>query len=532
MTDERLTSPLRKRAAAQPRAPAVEFEGRTWSYGVLLDAIEEAKRALGELGVRAGDRVLIVNENAPEVLAFLFAAGELDAWPVPVNARLTGIEIDRIAGHCQPRRIIYASGSSRAAAEHAAAAAATGLHRPLLGTFSVSPEDPLAEPEPVPPATADRIAVMFYTSGTTGIPKGVMVSHRNIRAQGDAMVSLRGFVPGDRAYCMLPLSYIGGFAILLVPALFAGACVVLEQRFTPQRIARQLAEGRVSAILGAPAFYEKLYAWVSNGGRLRAPRLRLALCGTSPLNRARKRAIEGMLGVPLHNSYGLTETTCGVCQTLLGLPREDDSVGQPVQGIELRIVDPEGRNVDEGVVGEIIVRGAKVFPGYYRDPEETWKVLSSDGWFATGDLGYRAPSDAAYPGDIYLSGRKKEVIKRLGYLVHPVEVEMVLREHTGVVQCAVVGRSAGPDEDIVAFVQPVPDAKLSTSDLARFLAERLTPYKRPRRIVLVDLLPLLNSGKVDKAALKDMAAKDGSAATWAFEASGEATRVAIARRRG
>ncbi len=531
MTDDRLTSPLRKRAADRPRSPAVEFEGRTWSYGIFLDAIGEARRALQDLGFGPGDRLLIVNENAPEVLALLFAAGELDVWPVPVNARLTAAEIARIADHCRPRRILYTSGSSRAAAGHAAAAGAAGLRRPLLGALGVSAENPRAEPEPVSAATADRVAMMFYTSGTSGVPKGVMLSHRNIRAQGEAMVPLRGFTPEDRAHCVFPLSYIAGFSTLLVPALYAGASVVLEQRFTPQRLVQQLAERRVTAIVGASAFYEKLIAWEKSGGKLRTPQLRLALCGTAPINRARKRAIEDVLGVPLHNTYGLTETTSGVCQTRLGAPRKDDSVGQPVPGIELRIVDSNGREVADGEIGEIVVRGQKIFQGYYRDPEETRKVLAPDGWFATGDLGYRAACDAAYPGDVYLSGRKKEVIKRLGYLVHPAEVETALREHPGVIQCAVVGRSAGSDEDIVAFVQPVPDARLSTSDLSRFLAERLTPYKRPRRIVFVDPLPLLASGKVDKLALKEMASKDPAPAPRAYEGTAEFARISMARHR-
>jgi len=206
-------------------------------------------------------------------------------------------------------------------------------------------------------------------------------------------------------------------------------------------------------------------------------------------------------------------------------------VGQPVPCIELRIVDSNGREVADGEIGEIVVRGQKIFLGYYRDPEETRRVLSPDGWFATGDLGYRAGRDAAYPGDIYLSGRKKEMIKRLGYLVHPAEVEKVLREHPGVLQCAVVGRSAGSDEDIVAFVQPVPDARLSTGDLWRFLAERLTPYKRPRLIVFVDPLPSLASGKVDKLALKEMAAKDPAPAPRAYEGTAEFARISMARHR-
>jgi acyl-CoA synthetase (AMP-forming)/AMP-acid ligase II len=216
-----------------------------------------------------------------------------------------------------------------------------------------------------------------------------------------------------------------------------------------------------------------------------ASRLRFAYAGGSPLDPGLKRGVERLLGVPLHNGYGLTEAAPTVSQTRLDAPRNDTSVGLAIPGVEVRLDGPDGR---------LFVRGPNVMQGYYRDPDGTRAVLSEDGWLDTGDLARQDPD-----GALFIAGRSKELIIRSGFKVYPLEVETVLNAHPAVTQSAVVGRAlADGNEEVVAFVQPSAGNAPTPAALDDWAAARLAPYKRPARIVLMDSLPAAPSGKVLK----------------------------------
>ena len=495
-------------AALFGEAPALVEDARTLDYRRLAAAVSDTAALLGRLGVRRGDRVLVVNENCAAALVLALAANRCDAWPVLVNARLAAREIDAIREHCRPRRAFFTVEVSADAQAHATRSAAEPLVRAELGAgalaglgaVAVAPCDEAAAPEPVPDDPAAAVGTLIYTSGTTGAPKGVMLSHANLLFAARSGATLRRVGPGDRVYGALPISHVFGLASVALSSLLAGAAMHLVPRFTAEGFAAALAEEGVSVVPGVPAMYARLLDHARRSGRtIAAPRARFLYAGDAPLDPQLKADVEREFRQPLHNGYGLTETSPSVSSTRIDAPRSDLSIGPPVPGIEVRIV-AAGVPVPAGEVGELHVRGPNIMLGYYRAPELTAAAVDRDGWFNTGDL---ARADAA--GNLFIAGRSKELIIRSGFNVYPVEVEGVLTQHPGVRQCAVVGRSVPGNEEVVAFVELGEGATTTVAELAAFAAERLAPYKQPAEIVVLDALPASSTGKVLKSALAERA---------------------------
>lgn len=494
----------RLHAARTPDAPALTELGRTLSYRALAGAVDRLAGLLRERGVRRGDRVLLVSENCAAQVAAIFAATSLDAWIVNVNARLSAPELEVIRAHSGARMAIYTTAVSPDARAHAAQAGAHAHEDGLLGEFMIGPCDEAALPEP---AGAEAVAALVYTTGTTGQPKGVMLSHRNLLYVAAVSSRLRGLAPQDRAWGVLPVSHVYGLTSVMLGTLYAGACLQLAPRFTPEGMLAAIRDdddcGGLTIVQGVPAMYARLLEHLGGAAgpkpALRS-RLRFAYAGGSPLDPALKVQVEAALGVPLHNGYGLTEAAPTVSQTRLTAPRADTSVGYPIPGVEVRIVDRDGEDAGSEA-GELWVRGPNVMQGYYRAPDLTAQALRPGGWLNTGDLARRDPD-----GALFIVGRTRELIIRSGFNVFPLEVETVLNAHPAVTQSAVVGRAiAGGEEEVVAFVQPAPRARVTPDELRAWAAARLAPYKRPGRIVLMDSLPAAATGKVLKHVLKTMA---------------------------
>jgi acyl-CoA synthetase (AMP-forming)/AMP-acid ligase II len=330
-----------------------------------------------------------------------------------------------------------------------------------------------------------------------------MLSHRNLLFAAMTGAGLRRLAPGDRVYAALPVSHVFGLASVSMSALLAGAALHLVPRFTPEGLAAALAHEGISVVPGVPAMYARLLDHLRRTGRaVLAPRVRFLYAGGAPLDAQLKADVEALFGQPLHNGYGLTETSPTVSQTRLDAPRADLSIGPPVPGIEIRIVDGEGRAVGHGATGELHVRGPNVMLGYYRAPELTAAALGADGWLRTGDL---ARADEA--GNLFIAGRSKELIIRSGFNVYPIEVEGVLNQHPAVSQSAVVGRAVAGDEEVVAFVELRAGAAATAEELRAFAAERLAPYKRPGEVVVLAALPATSTGKVLKSRLRELAEK-------------------------
>jgi acyl-CoA synthetase (AMP-forming)/AMP-acid ligase II len=491
----------------QPDAPALLQSGTVMSFGQLDAAASEAARRLTQLGLRARDRLLLVAENSIPVVVLALACSRLDAWLVPVNARLSQREIDTFVEHSGARLVVFTSAVSPEAEAHAQRLGAAEVDWPGCGRFNLTSANIAVAPEPTI-ADGEQVAALIYTSGTSGAPKAVMLTHRNLLFIAENGRCMRRQTPADRVYAVLPLSHIYGLATMALSALHAGASLVLAPRFEPAAVAAALETGRVTILHGVPAMYAKLLEWGRRpGNRLCAPALRIAQGGGAPLDQSFKDDFEAAVGITLHNGYGMTEASPSIAQTRLDAPRRDCSVGPPIPGIGIRIVK-DGADVAPGEVGELHVRGPGVMKGYYKAPELTREAVDAEGWLNTGDLA-RQEQEEGGDGALFIVGRSKELIIRSGFNVYPIEVEQAINSHPDVVHCAVVGRDVPGNEEVVAYVELVPGRSLAPQALAAWLHERLSPYKIPSHIELLEHLPATATGKILKNQLRQMAAGAG-----------------------
>jgi long-chain acyl-CoA synthetase len=483
---------------SHPAHIALTDADRTITYRDLGGTVDAVADRLSQAGVRAGDRVLLVAENCVALAVCILAISQIEAWSATVNARLSDREIDNFLSHSGARLAIYFSAASPQARQHGIARGAKAEAWSGIGELLVGSLNNETAAEPVENDPARQVAAMVYTSGTTGAPKAVMLTHANLIFIGNNNRMLRRLAPGDVIYGVLPLSHVYGLSALLVAALMSGSALHLVPRFQAKDLARALAEDGITVLHGAPAMYAKLLELAANGTALKAPHLRVAQSGGAPLTSSVKDGFEKTFGVVLQNGYGMTEASPSICQTRLDAPRRDCSVGSAIPGIEVRL---EGADDNPAGVGEIRVRGPNVMKGYYRAPELTSETITPDGWLRTGDLARAQPD-----GAVFIVGRSKELIIRSGFNVYPVEIEQVLNTYPNVVQSAVVGRDVADNEEVVAFVEASQGATIDLDSLYDYLKSRLSPYKTPSEIVILDHLPAAATGKILKKELQQLAA--------------------------
>jgi long-chain acyl-CoA synthetase len=458
---ETVTSLLAESAAAHGARTALVGGDERVTYAELEARAEAAAGALAAQGVRRGDRVGIRLPNSPAWVAAYYGILRLGAVAVPLNVLLRDREVaERVAD--------------------AGAKVVVDRELPRRG-----PAPPAAE------ADAGEVAVLLYTSGTTGRPKGAELTHHGLATVARTLGGLLGVGPEDVVLGAAPLAHVFGMSAALNMTLAAGASVALMERFEPAPALELVERERVSVFLGVPTMCLGLLAAPRAGGDM--PRIRVAHCGGAPLPAATLAEFADRFECTVLEGYGLTETAGTVTTHRAGRPVKPGTVGEPIPGLELRL-DGDG---------EVLVRGAGVMRGYWRNASETAAALSADGWLATGDIG-----SVDEDGYLTLVDRKKDVILRGGYSVYPREVEEALHEHPAVAQAAVVG-VPHPElgEEVAALV--VARAPVGADDLRGFARERLAGYKYPRLVVLVDELPVGPTGKVlrraiDRAALAEL----------------------------
>ena len=501
---ERTCDIIKPWAEGSPERLALVEASGTWSYRQLAAAVSDAERWLRGSGVRPGDRVMTVCENCRAFVAILLALASLDAWPVLVNARLSAREVDEIRDHCGARIVIYTTSVSPHAREHVKRHGAVIQEVAGLGPIGVGPLNESVEPEPVDGDVAQRVAALIYTSGTTGLPKGVMLTNRNLLFVAAVSAKIRFLTPEDRLYGVLPMSHAVGLSVVLLGSLLSGSTLYLSPRFDPVAALATIEKQQLTVVLGAPGMFSLLadYAKLKGLKSLKFPALRIISSSGAPLQPVVKSQVESLFGMTLYNGYGVTECSPNIAQAKVGEHRTDTSVGQVLPAVEVQLVGSDQQPVADGEVGELWVRGPNVMKGYYRAPEDTAAAINPEGWFNTRDL---ARLENGY---LFIVGRTKELIVRFGENVYPAEVEAVLNSHPAVVRSAVIGRTVeGTEggEEVVAFVQLVPSSKTSETDLAQHAAQHLAPYKRPSQILIVPSMPLTLTGKVVKDELVKMA---------------------------
>jgi malonyl-CoA/methylmalonyl-CoA synthetase len=442
---------------------------------------EGSRRVAGRLqaaGISPGDRMVFSAQTSLELVTAHVAALRSGIVVVPANTAYREREIHAIVADARPAAALV-DDVDRAAWVRAAAGDDVVIVDPAV-------ELPDADPEGLDTASPGDPALIGYTSGTTGRPKGAVLSHSNLLAGSEAVGIAWRWTEADRLVLALPLFHAHGLLVGLHGTLLAGASAVLIPQFDPDAVLAAVAPRAATLFFGVPTMYHRL-ARSSRVGEL--TRLRLCVSGSAPLPAELHRLVAAATGQQILERYGMTETLMNVSNPYDG-ERRPGSVGLPLPGVELRLT--------EGDEGEILLRGPNVFSGYWDRPAATAEAFA-DGWFCTGDLG---SLDA--DGYLRLLGRSKELIISGGLNVYPREVEDVLLEHPAVAEVAVVGAPSDEwGEVVTAFVVPADD-RPSGDELMAFAAERLAPFKRPRAVHFTDALPRNALGKVLRQDLVQM----------------------------
>jgi long-chain acyl-CoA synthetase len=474
--------------------------GEKWSYYDMKAAVEVAAGKLTELGVRPGDRIMLVCENSIAGILITLAASRIDAITAIINSRQSAREIDAIREDCAPRRVIYTDIVSRSAAEHANRHETKDYDFGRVGLLKVSENNEDCEPLERFEDPAKQVAVLIYTTGTTGRPKGVMLSHRNlgfIAVRGKRMGNMG---PADVSLCLMPIAHSYGFA-QVIASIYAATRMIVMPRFDLEKVLDLIESGTLTGFAAVPALYAKIIDSCEKTGRSLMPNaLRSLLVGTAPLDLTLRRSIEDLFGVVVVNGYGLTETSPTISRSLYQFGSESVDIGAPVAGVETKLVDEDGKEVARGEPGELWVRGPNVMVGYFGNPEATAAIFDDEGFMNTGDVVRQSEG-----GIMTIEGRTKELIIKSGFNVYPVEVEAQLNAHPAVLNSAVVGCMWKGDETVVAFVEGVPGARVNPEKIRDFVREKLTAYKVPSHIYVVETLPYSPNAKILKKILKERA---------------------------
>jgi long-chain acyl-CoA synthetase len=454
-----LASLLARAAVRHASRTALFVDDGTISYEELESRATEAAAGLQAQGVARGDRVALLFPNGADYVASLFGVWRLGAVAVPLNVLLAPPEIE-----------------ARIALSGAKLLLTETLHAP-------------GAPELVECESGEPAAILF-TSGTSGAPKGAVLTHGSLAAAAASVAQALCLGPEDVVLGAAPFSHVLGLSTGIVATLSRGGAVAVERRFDAERTLARMVETGTTILLGVPTMCIALCEAARSASEL--PPIRIAHVGGAAVPVEVGRAFESTFGADLYEGYGLTEMS-GIATTYVdGQPRKPGSVGKPLRATEVQIAD-----ADERGVGEVRFRGPSVVAGYWDDPEATAETISPDGWLATGDVGYL--DDEGY---LFLVDRKHELVIRGGYNVYPREVEEVLYAHPDVLEAAVVGvphETLG--EEVAALIVARPDAGLTVEGVQRWAQERVAAYKYPRIVVFVDDLPKTPTGKILKRAI-------------------------------
>ena len=500
---QNLADRLRASASRLPEKAALLTDGAQLTYAELDAQADAVAGGFQALGLDVGDRVGLLLPNGSEFVAAFFGALRAGMVVVPLNAGYTASEVEQILADAGAKALVTAAalmpvvdevkGSLPALAEVIAVgegATAEGGSRSWRQFLDLGSFAPVDLPD-------DALALLPYTSGTTGQAKGAMLTHANLLANHRQMEQTRlKIIEQDVVLCVLPLFHIFALNVALAFSLSRGATILLVERFDPKGSLEAVARQRGSVLIGAPPMF---IAWLNAAaeGSYDLASVRFAVSGAAALPRQVLERFAEQLDIRIWEGYGLTETSPVLTtNAMLEAPRAG-SVGRPVPGVELRLVNDKGADVASGDPGEVIVRGPNVFAGYWNAPDATADAIDDDGWFSTGDVGLLDE------GDLFLVDRKKDLIIVSGFNVYPREVEEVLYRHPKVAEAAVVGMPHEyTGEAVKAVVVTRPGEQLTEAELATHCRRYLARFKCPETIQLVEALPHNAAGKVLRRELR------------------------------
>ncbi|GKV69385.1 long-chain-fatty-acid--CoA ligase [Sporosarcina sp. NCCP-2716] len=510
-----LVERVRETALSQPGKTAYHFAGNDTSYAEFDQTVARFASALQGLGVERGDHVALLLGNTPHFLITLYATMRLGATAIPVNPIYSPDEISYILQDSDAKAVVAleqllplveAASVRLPAIENYIICEMTGETADRISELSegakaktkqfthlIAGSTGAAE---ITDVDENETAVILYTSGTTGRPKGAMLTHKNLYSNASDVGEYLGFSSEDRVVATLPVFHVFALTVVVNAPLVQGATIVLVPRFSPADVFQTIKEQKATIFAGVPTMYNFMYQY-PGASREDFESIRLAISGGSSLPVALLENFEEKFHVKISEGYGLSEASPVTTFNPLDRERVPGSIGTSILNVENKIVDELGDEVPVGQVGELIVRGNNVMKGYYKMPEETAAVLR-DGWLYTGDLA-RKDED----GYFYIVDRKKDLIIVGGYNVYPREVEEVLFQHRDLVEAAVLG-VPDPDfgEEVLAYVVKKEGSDVTEADLLDFCSKRLAKYKVPKHIEFLDELPKNTTGKILRRSLK------------------------------
>jgi long-chain acyl-CoA synthetase len=502
---------LLEKAKEIPEKVCIKFEKRKLTYSEIDRRVTLTAGGLNQLGLNVKDRAAILMENCPEYIISYFAIVRAGGISVPLNTFLTPVEISHILNDCSCKILIY----SKKFLPHVEE---IKKNIPDLKAV-VFDEIPLIPPSPflvkglgsrcrealqreAGGFDEDDVAVLLYTSGTTGFPKGAMLTHRNLLSNARSCMEVMHLSHKDKVLLFLPLFHSFSFTVCVILPIYSGISIILLPSVKPfSKIINSIFRDRITLFVAVPTIYNIL-------SKKRMPfflkyifrffmNIRVCVSGAAALPEDTLYTFEKRFKVPLLEGYGLTEASPVVSVNPLRGVRKPCSVGLPLPGIEVAIVGEDDRRMATGETGELIVKGPNVMKGYFNKEKETKEVLK-DGWLYTGDMA-RIDED----GYIYIVDRKKDLIIGDGMNIYPREVEDIVAKHPSIEECAMVGISDGRGSEIpILFIKKRENAIVDEGEIRRFLKGRIAQFKMPRRIIFIEEFPKTATGKIKKLDLR------------------------------
>ncbi|MCW2689914.1 MAG: acyl-CoA synthetase (AMP-forming)/AMP-acid ligase [Mycobacterium sp.] len=472
------------RAAQHPGGPAVSDDNVSLNNGEFLEAVRRASASLQRHGVTSGDVVAVMLPNTAAVVVSLFAAWRLDAAVTPINPSLRPAEVNYQLSDAHAKVLVVDT----------VAEFDTGFV-PMITAAELT-STPASEPLHPAQLGDDSLALLIYTSGTTGRPKGVMLDHSNLIAMCRGVIDAVALTNADHSLLILPLFHVNGIVVGTLSPLLAGGQATIAGRFSPKTFFDRIEQSGATYFSSVPTIYTMLCGQPP-GVKPDTSSVRFAICGAAPASVELLEQFESRYSIPVIEGYGLSESTCASTLNPVDGQRKPGTVGLPLPGQTIRLVDANGQPVTDGEAGEVVIKGPNVMRGYLNRPDETANTIV-DGWLHTGDIG-RFDED----GYLVLVDRAKDMIIRGGENIYPREIEAVVHQLPQIAEAAVVGRpNRVYGEEPVLFVSLHPCKQLAVDAIREHLTESLSKYKLPVDITILDDLPKNAVGKIAKPTLR------------------------------